>query len=388
MNRLVCKIIALIGTFVLPLLATLAPYRLHSCISKRGAQGKRALSYLMCLGGGIFFGTYLLHMGPEVRKMLKESLPVDYPVADLLTGVGFFFVLFAEKIVLRWNKKRSQQNDDGESDLKSELKQPVSCMHPADNCEPCLKGLPCVGADGNVIHEVGPDGVLRLKEVEKNVNNAETPMDVKTVEDLYLIQMDKPPKRTRTISHRSAVSTHNHNHHNTRSLVLILALSLHRVFEGMSVGLQASNQAVMQLFFAVMCHEVVIGFSLGLQFIKSNYPMKRLLITSLVCSFIMPLGVAVGTIMTETGHQSKELDLTNGILQAVAMGTFIYVTFFEILHEEIDANDTSILKVFFIALGFAMMALLTLIPEEELLRKPEIVSQTPLQSLINTTTST
>ena len=365
MNRLICKILALIGTFILPLLATVAPFKLQACIARRGEQGKRVLSYLMCLGGGIFFGTYLLHMGPEVREMIHKALPMDYPIADLLTGVGFFFVLFAEKIVLKCNEERNKDRKSSirQTELVGEVKNTVSCRTPGDNCEPCMKGLPCVGDDGKVLHEVGPDGVLRLIEKKDITPTSES---IKTVEDLYLIQTEKPPRRTRTISHRSTVSSGPHgHHHNTRSLVLILALSLHRIFEGMSVGLQGTNQAVIQLFFAVMCHEIVIGFSLGLQFVKSNFPLRRLLITSLVCSFIMPLGVAIGTIMTETGHQSNELDLTNGVLQAFAMGTFIYVTFFEILHEEIDAEDTSVAKVVFIAVGFAMMAVLTLIPEED-----------------------
>ena len=320
--------------------------------------------------------------------MLENSLPVDYPVADLLTGIGFFFVLFAEKIVLRCNKQRQKNRRESvrQTEMVGELKVAVkgaSCMHPNDNCDPCLKGLPCVGEDGKLVHEMGPDGVLRLINVDKD-DKTPTSEGPNMVEDLYLIQMEKPPKRSRTISHRSTASSGPHgHHHNTRSLVLILALSLHRIFEGMSVGLQTTNQAVFQLFFAVMCHEIVIGFSLGLQFVKSSFPLRKLLITSLICSFIMPLGVAVGTIMTETGHQSNELDVTNGVLQAFAMGTFIYVTFFEILHDEIDSEDTSVVKVLFIALGFAMMALLTMIPEENI---PQSLNNTSLyHTLLNNT---
>jgi len=67
--------------------------------------------------------------------------------------------------------------------------------------------------------------------------------------------------------------------------------------------------------------------------------------------------------MTEIESTDSNVDIANGILQAVAMGTFIYVTFFEILQEEIDAADTSLGKIVCIAAGFALMALLNLVPE-------------------------
>lgn len=157
---------------------------------------------------------------------------------------------------------------------------------------------------------------------------------------------------------------HQHHHHSTRSIILIIALSMHRIFEGMTIGLQGSVHNIWSLFLAVMCHELVIGFSLGLQLVKSRLSLRQLSITSFVCSVIMPVGVAIGIVLTELGGEDGKLAMANGILQAIAMGTFIYVTFFEILQEEVDPNDTSIGKIVFIFAGFVMMALLDLIPEE------------------------
>ena len=118
----------------------------------------------MCFGGGIFFGTYLLHMGPEVQTILKESLldphGITYPVAELIVGVGFFIVLFAEKFVLRWNKRRMRLK-------REELRhQPPAfdevcvkgaeqtssgrgkCVRPPSEemCPECIDGKQCSGA--------------------------------------------------------------------------------------------------------------------------------------------------------------------------------------------------------------------------------------------------
>jgi len=184
-------------------------------------------------------------------------------------------------------------------------------------------------------------------------------------EDQQVVVMVKAEEKHAASDAESGVMPGGH-HHATRSLVLILALSLHRIFEGMSIGLQQTVTSVVSLFGAVMCHEMVIGFSLGLQFVRSGFALRRLLVTSLVCSLIMPLGVFIGLVMTEIQSGGSNIDIANGLLQAIAMGTFIYVTFFEILQEEVDSEDTSIGKIVCIAAGFAIMALLDLIPEGEI----------------------
>ena len=167
MPRWVVKLLVLVGTFLLPLICTLLPYKVSGYISRRGASGKRMLSYLMCLGGGVFFGTYLLHMGPEVQTILKESLldpyGITYPVAELMVGVGFFIVLFAEKIVLRWNKKRIHRKRKESRHLTKLPKLPSvsltveqlpsdrsKCARPLSEqmCDECLQGKQCSGFSG------------------------------------------------------------------------------------------------------------------------------------------------------------------------------------------------------------------------------------------------
>ena len=156
MPRWAVKLFALVGTFVLPLICTVLPYKVSGFISRKGASGKRILSYLMCFGGGIFFGTYLLHMGPEVQTILKDSLldphGITYPVAELIAGVGFFIVLFAEKIVLRWNKKRilaksKQPGHRTHSDMNLTVNGVNKCSQLPSNetCHECIERKQCSG---------------------------------------------------------------------------------------------------------------------------------------------------------------------------------------------------------------------------------------------------
>jgi len=66
MDRWLAKLIGLILTFLLPFIFTVIPHRMAGWIERYGNCGRRIICLLMCFGGGIFFATYLLHMGPEV----------------------------------------------------------------------------------------------------------------------------------------------------------------------------------------------------------------------------------------------------------------------------------------------------------------------------------
>jgi len=71
MDRWLAKLIGLILTFLLPFIFTVLPHHdVVRCIERQGIsnRGERVLCLLMCFGGGVFFATYLLHMGPEVQQ--------------------------------------------------------------------------------------------------------------------------------------------------------------------------------------------------------------------------------------------------------------------------------------------------------------------------------
>jgi len=66
--------------------------------------------------------------------------------------------------------------------------------------------------------------------------------------------------------------------------------------------------------------------------------------------------------LSEIVEPTVAMRIAGGVLQALATGTFIYVTFFEILQEEIEPLDTSMGKVASTVAGFVAMSLLLIIP--------------------------
>ena len=56
-------------------------------------------------------------------------------------------------------------------------------------------------------------------------------------------------------------------------------------------------------------------------------------------------------------------DVTSGILQGIAGGTFLYITFLEVLPQELNVQKNRIWKICFILLGFICICGLLMITQ-------------------------
>nr|XP_053631966.1 zinc transporter ZIP2-like [Cherax quadricarinatus] len=144
---------------------------------------------------------------------------------------------------------------------------------------------------------------------------------------------------------------------NLRSLLVILALSFHSVFEGLAVGLQENEVDVWYLFGAISAHKFVIAFCMGLELLAGGTAAGLMVVYMVVFALVSPLGIAIGIVVTE--NVTSELGghlVAITILQGLAGGTILYVTFFEVLERERGRAGGRLLKFLFVVLGFAVMA--------------------------------
>ena len=358
------KLIALVIIFLVTFLGTLLPIKVTKYFERQGLRGLVLISYMMCFGGGVFFAIYLLHMSPDVHQIMNYAIirpyHITYPLTELIISSGFFIMLFMEKIIQKATKSSKRKPDSGKT---------VYVEVPTGNGD-------AVGAP-----EKERRNSMQLA-LNTTIDSPPTSPSPASIKDSLMPNKDansngnvvkKSPSEFE-IDHGHA-HAHGHSHmigqsddksmRMTRSLVLLMALSLHHVFEGMTVGLKHTETGVWNMTIAIISHEVIVGFSLGLQLLRSYDTVTKVVVAALLCALMTPLGVLIGMSIMETGGEgSVTLDATNGILQAIATGVFIYVTFFEILYGEITHHSTSITKLMFLFLGFACMALLGLIPEE------------------------
>ncbi|XP_053127738.1 zinc transporter ZIP1-like isoform X3 [Hemicordylus capensis] len=144
-----------------------------------------------------------------------------------------------------------------------------------------------------------------------------------------------------------------------RSLVLTLSLSLHSVFEGLAVGLQEAEAKVLQLAVAILLHKSLIAFSLALLLLQSRLPLRWLTASVATFALMSPLGVGLGMVVTHS--PSPDSATARSLLEGVAAGTFMYITFLEILPQELSAPASRLPKVLAVLLGFSGMAGLRLL---------------------------
>nr|ACO14718.1 Zinc transporter ZIP1 [Caligus clemensi] len=149
-----------------------------------------------------------------------------------------------------------------------------------------------------------------------------------------------------------------------RSFMLLIALSFHSFFEGLAIGLQRKENDLLALVFAVMFHKGIMAFSLGINLTRTNIVFKVFTGCILIFSFASPIGIAVGMGLMNLPESSAR-DITTCFLQAIAGGTFLYITFIEVLYHELSSDmregPDRMLRLLGILLGFACMAILLLI---------------------------
>lgn len=114
----------------------------------QGQPGRRVMGVMNCFAGGVFFGSYLLHMAPEVRMLLEASWlkpkNIIYPFPELFMGLGFFMVLYLEKFCKAVNDSDitlpQVPDDDIEINQKRIGKQKRKYLKPNRSHFSCLKG--------------------------------------------------------------------------------------------------------------------------------------------------------------------------------------------------------------------------------------------------------
>ena len=415
MERYEAKIVSLVVIFASILVATMLPIRVEGFFARQGARGRAVLGGISCFSGGLFLATYLLDMAPEVRVLLQPTLMdpnhIKYPVPELIIGAGFFLILLMEIIVMSLTSRNGGEKEEDATSMKGtaginevlEAKDLVAMTvmvdRPAVDADTgnaptarlqqqtltaeqatattrvpettavsSVKTAPeeCNGEsrEGAVVaSSLGKtnsgfaSNVLKTNEVPAGENSEATSPSVREIRQS---NDDSLP-----VASTNAELGHAHapvdNSHLTRSIILVLALSLDSIFEGMALGLKTTMQGVWNLLIAIVAHEVVIAFSMGMQLIR-HQTRRSVAIIAILYSLMSPIGGAIGATLMETQGRSATMDMTNGILQGLTAGIFIYVTFFEILSTEFvqGVTYTRITTTF---LGFCVMAALKAIPD-------------------------
>lgn len=312
------KIIVLVSMLIVTFLFGMIPLKLFSAVRQNTDTTSRirwrlVISFASCFSGGVFIAACLLDLLPDVEEKIQEVLleikdqyhvDVDYPLAQFIMVMGFFLILTIEQTVLHFQESWMSEVD--REPLLSRSREGLSSRsYDSFNRQESITGLSNEvhhAHDGHTDHAHIPHGVFQ--------------------------------------------------HSSLRSIILLIALSFHSVFEGLAIGLQESNESLISIFVAVIVHKAVMAFSLGLNIAGSDLSAKSFIISNIIFSASSPLGLGIGIAISDL-PDSLPQNICNGVLQGMAGGTFLYITFFEVLPHELNSPSNRLWKVLFVVLGFS-----------------------------------
>lgn len=312
MRTVVAKVLALVAMCVLVLAGALLPVRLLQADYEKAQRSRKVLALWNSFGGGVFLATCFNALLPAVRVKLDEvlrqnNITTDYPVAETIMLLGFFLTVFVDQLFLTFQKDKPSFIDletfnagsDGGSDSDYESPFMGSSRGRAGYGE---QGLP---QHGLALPELSRCGPRRL-------------------------------------------------------LGLVFALCTHSIFEGLALGLQEEGSRVVSLFLGVAVHETLVAVALGISMAKAALALRDAAKLAVAVCLMIPLGIGIG-MGIESSH-SPAGSVASLLLQGMAAGTFLFVTFFEILAKELEDKSQRLLKVLCLVLGYAALAGLVLIP--------------------------
>ncbi|KFP05010.1 zinc transporter ZIP3 isoform X2 [Calypte anna] len=306
MKLVVAKVLCLLGICGLMLAGSLLPVRIMDADYEKAHSSRKVLALCNSFGGGVFLATCFNTLLPAVREKLSEVLKqgnttTEYPVAETIMVVGFFLTVFVEQLVLTFQKDKPSFidletfNAGSDAGSDSEYESPFIAS---------ARGRPLYSdhsphSHGLSIQELSRSGPLRL-------------------------------------------------------LGLVFALCTHSIFEGLALGLQEEGDKILSLFLGVAVHEALVAVALGISMAKASLPMKDAVKLGLAVSLMIPLGISIGMGIEST--RSSASSIISLLLQGLAGGTFLFVTFFEILGKELEDKNNRLLKVLFLVLGYTLLA--------------------------------
>ncbi|XP_014663166.1 PREDICTED: zinc transporter ZIP1-like [Priapulus caudatus] len=405
------KAIVLVAMLVCTFLFSTAPLLFVSLARRNMNFSKhsplmRSVGLLSCFAGGVFMATCLLDLFPDVRDKLSQVFDSmnwfsSFPIAEFVMSFGFFLVLIIEQITLSCRESgataETGSHQHGHSHRQSQRAKPrrslLSYRAPPTPTPPLSRKALMSniqeeynhsedGAmhDGATVAGARTPSMLVVPPPQAQHADAATPLlgDAQNngacprgcrnrcCRPSIVGISDQPHPDTNATDNvfYSSVEMNSHLKADdeagnddvrsfSRSMILVLALSVHSVFEGLAVGLQSTAESVLDIFTALILHKCVLAFSLGLNLIQSDLSMFGTIRSDVVFSVTSPIGIAIGMGITDGSDSSQSTALAAGLLQGIACGTFLYVTFFEVLPHEMNSSQDRLLKVLSMIAGFS-----------------------------------
>lgn len=139
---------------------------------------------------------------------------------------------------------------------------------------------------------------------------------------------------------------------------LAVILIVHALIEGAVLGVNTTLATAFIIFLAIIAHKGSESFALAVILNRSNFKLNRIVTLIVLFSLMTPLGILLGTTVTEF-LQFKTGQLITAGFNAFAAGTFLYMsTLHHINHHHRQQEAESLLEFVFLVIGLVIMAVI------------------------------
>lgn len=307
---LVAKIISALTLFGVSVLFGIVPFKLAQIFkwsepidpnSKSNKKSSRVVSILLCFGGGVLLATTFLHLLPEINEEIlalqhENKIPeMNFAIGELLMLSGFFLIYLIEEIVHNFLHRYQE---------KMKRSQSIKKLEEETFGESFIRGI----AARNSVHRRFSDGNgIPLSSSSHEPTITDGNIDTKTLSVIVENGQKKTNGNLPSELTHSQSNGHGHDHSHgalpvphsdeedvlvssLRGLLIVLALSIHELFEGFAVGLQATSFGVYYMFAAVAAHKFVISFCIGVELMVQRTKLWLAFLYVFVYSFVSALG--------------------------------------------------------------------------------------------------
>jgi len=309
----------------------LVPIFWQACATNKKMM--QILSLLNTFGGGALLAVAVAHVFPEAIDLYPASDSGDYPLAAILCALGYWGMLFLDKVLVLFcvpehhapeAEAEPNPNPVDAQSVDVELDAPGSGKIDEGSAPGSGKGHgAAAGANGHVHGAAGANGHGHGGK-DEDIHSCAA--DVLLNTDSNMLQ----------------------------AVGVFLAMAVHSVMAGFALGLKCEKSSMENLAIAIVCHKMFDVSALGIVLVRANVALWKSIPLCLVVALMTPIGVWCAVAGGDVDRN------TNGALQAICAGTFLYVSIQEVLAYEYAKNDGKCmmsLRALTTLLGIGMIAL-------------------------------
>ncbi len=144
-----------------------------------------------------------------------------------------------------------------------------------------------------------------------------------------------------------------------KAWLFIIAITLHKLPEGLAVGVAYSAEDFMNpdsLVIGIALHNIPEGLTIAISLVAAHSSKLKAALTALLIGMVQPLGAVIGLLTMDYSDKIVPLGM------AMAGGTLLFVVINEILPETYGTKQTE-KSAFAVFLGFIFMTYLTMVME-------------------------